>query len=86
MGVNISKNIWSQLNIGSNEDFAASELLTFHVNNIEESEIHDIVTNIKCEAILPSIRKHFFHQRIIGFWNKLELSDKKYQINGIVMD
>ena len=42
--------------------------------------------NIKCEAILPSIRKHFFHQRMIGSWNKLELSDKKIQTNGYLRD
>ena len=80
VGVNISKNIWSQLNIGSNEDVAASELLTFHVNNVEEYENQDIVTNIKFEAISTSIRKHLFHQHIIVFFYKLELSDQKIRL------
>ena len=43
---NYVKKIESQLNVGSNEDVSYTSLLTFHDNNIEESEKQDIVTNI----------------------------------------
>ena len=43
-----------------------------------------MVTNIELEAMVPSIKKQLFHQHIVGFVNKLELSDEKYQNNGNV--
>ena len=33
---------------------------------------------------MPLIRKYFFHQRIVYFVNKLELSGQKYKTNGNV--
>ena len=54
------------------------------VKKIEEFYKQDIVTNIKFEVIVPSIKNYFFHQRIVYFLIKLELSDQKYQTNGIV--
>ena len=57
LGVIMSKNIKTQLNIGINEDVAAASLLTLHDKNVEEYEKQDIVTNISFEAILPSIKK-----------------------------
>ena len=46
----------------------------------------DIVTNIEFETIISSIKKDLFNQRMVGFVNKIDLSDKKYQSNGIVRD
>ena len=71
------KYIESQLNIGRNEDVVAESLLNFYYENIEEYDKQDIVTNIQFEAIVPSIKKHFFHQRMVDFLNKLELSDQR---------
>ena len=42
----MSKNIDSQLTVGSNEDVEAASLLTLHGSNIEESDKQHIVTNI----------------------------------------
>ena len=42
----MSKNIESQLNVGSNEYVVAAALITFHVNDIGEYDKQDIVTNI----------------------------------------
>ena len=40
------KNIESKFNVGSNEDVEYESLLTLNVDNIEESDKQDIVTNI----------------------------------------
>ena len=64
--------------VRSNENFAAASLFNLCGGNIEDSDKQDIVTNIEFEAILPSIKKRFFCQRMVGFGNKLELSDQKY--------
>ena len=76
----------SQFVSGSNEDFAAESFLILHGNNIEYSDKQDIVTNMKFEAISTSIKKYFFHQRMVDFLNALELSDNKYHTNGNVGD
>ena len=72
--------------VGSNEDVASASLLTLHGDNIEEYYKQDIVINIEFEAIVPSIKKYFFHQRMVDSVNKREFSDKKYQTNGNVKD
>ena len=72
--------------IGSNEDVADELLLTFHGDNIEEYYQQDIVTNIELEYIVTSVNRYLFHPRMVGFVNKQELSDKKYQTNGNVID
>ena len=66
----------------SNEDVAYALLITLHVDNIEEYYKQDIVPTIKLEAMITSIKKYFFHQSMMIFLNKLELSDQKYQTNG----
>ena len=55
-------------------------------NNIEDCDKQDIVTNIEFEAILPSIKNYYFHQCMVDFVNKLELSDQKYQTNINIRD
>ena len=45
-----------------------------------------MLTNIEFETIISSIKKDLFNQRMVGFVNKIDLSDKKYQSNGIVRD
>ena len=45
-----------------------------------------IVTNLEFEAIVTSTKTHFFHQRMVVFVTKLELSDQKYQTIGNVRD
>ena len=45
-----------------------------------------MVTNIQFESIVLSIKNYFFHQRMVDFLNKLELSDKKYQTNENIRD
>ena len=42
----MSKNIESQLNVGSSEDVAAESLLTLYEDKIEESDKQYIFTNI----------------------------------------
>ena len=42
----MSKNIESKLVVGSNKDIADASFLTFHGDNIKESDKQDIVTNI----------------------------------------
>ena len=49
----MSKNIESQLNVGSNEYIAAASLPNLHGNNIGESDKQDIFTNIELESIVP---------------------------------
>ena len=65
----------------SNEYVAASSLIALHGNNIEEYYKQDIVTNIEFESMIPSIKNYFFHNPMVDFLNKLELSDQKYQTN-----
>ena len=59
-------------------------MIYFNGNNIEDSDKQDIFPNTQFKAIIPSIKKSFFHQRMMNFVNKLELSDQKYQTNGNV--
>ena len=82
----MSKNVEFELNIGSNEDVVATSFLTLNDDNIEEYGKQDIVINIEFEFILTSIKRYFFHQWMVGFVNKIELSDQKYQTNGNVWD
>ena len=67
----------SQLVVDINEDVAATSLLTLRGKNNEDFDKQDMVTNIEFEAIVPSIKKHFFHQHMVDFVSKLELSDQK---------
>ena len=57
-----------------------------HGDNIEESYKQDTVSNIEFEAIVTSIKKYLFHQCMVDFVNKIELSDQKYHTNGNVID
>ena len=57
LGVIMSKNTESHLNVGRNEYVTSASLLTFHDDKIEESDKQGIVTNIKFEAIVTSIKK-----------------------------
>ena len=61
-------------------------LLYLHDNNIEYPDKQDIVTNIEFEAIIYPIKKFLFHQRMVGFVNKIELSDEKCQTNLNIRD
>ena len=38
------------------------------------------------EAIVPSIKKYFFHRLVVDFVNKIEFSNLKYQTNGNLGD
>ena len=57
-----------------------------HGDNIGEYDKQDIDTNIQFESILPSIKKYFFHQHMVDFMNKPELSDQKDQTNDDLRD
>ena len=70
----------------SNDDVAAALLISLHGNNIEDYDKQDIVSNIELWAIIPSIGKNLFHQHMMNFVNKLELSDQKYELNGNLRD
>ena len=72
--------------VGSNEDVAAASFLTLHGDNIEEYDKQVMATNIYFEYLLPSNKKYFFHQHMVDFLIKIELSDQKYQNNGSVRD
>ena len=65
----------------SNEYFAAKSFLYLHEKNIEVSDKKDIVSSTEFEAIIHSTQEKLFHQRMINFVNKLELSDKKHKTN-----
>ena len=47
LGVNISKDKYYQLVVGSHEDFAAKLMIYLHGNNIEDSEKQDILTSVE---------------------------------------
>ena len=68
------------MNVGSNEYVAAEALLTSHGDNIEEYDKQDIVTNIEFKSRAHSIKRPLFHQRMVDFVNKIELSDKKIRL------
>ena len=57
------------MNVGSNEYVAAASFLTCHDDKIEESDKQDIVTNIKFDAIVPSIKNQLFNQFMVDFMN-----------------
>ena len=73
--MSLCKKYKNQLNVGSHEYVAAASFLTLHDDNIEKYEKQDIVTKIEFEFILASIKNCFFHQRMVDFMNKVELSD-----------
>ena len=76
----------SQFVVVSDEYIAASPFLTLNGNNIENSDKQDIVSNKEFEAMITSIKKYSYHQCMMNFVDKVELSDKKYQTNGYVRD
>ena len=51
---------------------AFASLFNFNGDKNEDNEKQDIIINIEFEAIVPSIKKSFFHQRMVSFVNKLE--------------
>ena len=69
-----------------NGDVASASFITLHGKNIGESEKKDIVTNIDFETMVHSIKRQFFHRRMVHLVNKLESSDKKYHTNRNVRD
>ena len=64
-----------------NEYVAAASLLYSNVENNDKLVKWDIVTNIEFEAIVSSIKNHFFHQCMI-LKNKIKSNDHKYKTNG----
>ena len=63
--------------VGSNADVEAASLIYLHGKKTEYSYKQDIVSNMEFETIIPSIKKYFFHQCMVNFVNKIDLSDKK---------
>ena len=61
-------------------------MIALHYDIIEDSHKQEIVTNIEFDAIIPSTTNNFFHQSMVDFVNKLELSDQKYENNSNVGD
>ena len=57
-------------------------VLSLNGNNIGYSDRQDIVSKKSFESIITSIKKNFFHQRMMIFINNLELSDKNHRNNG----
>ena len=66
--------------VGINEYAADASLLNLNFDNIEEYDKKYIVTNIQFEAIVPSIKKYFFHHRMVDFASKLGLIDQKIRL------
>ena len=66
--------------------FEAASLISLHVNNIEDYDKKDIVSNTECEAIIPSIWKGLFHQRMMNFVNNIDLSYQKHQADINIRD
>ena len=64
----MSKNKESQLFVISNEDVAPVSLMYLHGDNIEDSDKQDIFKNIWFESITPSIKKNYFCQRMMDFF------------------
>ena len=82
----MSKDKYYQLVVSSNEDVASVLFIYLHVDIIVDSDKQYIVTNIEFEAIIPSIKNNLFHQCMVNFLHKLDLSDQKYQTNGVLRD
>ena len=76
----MSKNKEYQLNVTSNKDVAAASLISLHDDNIKDYNKQEIVSNTEFEAIIPSIKNNSFHQHMMNFMNKLELSDKNIKL------
>ena len=70
----------------SNEYVASASLFSLYGDNIEYSDKQGIVSNTYFESIIPSIQMKLFHQRMIDFVNKLELSYQKYHTNVNIRD
>ena len=68
----MSRDKYDPLVVRINEDVAFASLFYFHGEKNEDNEKQDIIINIEFEAIVPSIKKSFFHQRMVSFVNKLE--------------
>ena len=67
----MSKNKDFQLVVGINKYAEAAPFIFFHGDNIKDSKKQDIVSNIKFEAIITSIKNNFLHQRMAIFLNKV---------------
>ena len=67
----MSKNKEYQLVVGINWNVETASFLIFYGNNIEDSDKQSKVSNTKNEARITSIKRYFFHQRMIHFeWIK----------------
>ena len=63
--------------VRSNEYVADTLLIYLCGDNIEDTEKHEIVKNIKFEAIIISIKNNFFHHHMFFLVIEIELSDKE---------
>ena len=63
----MSKHKEYQLGVRSDEYVAAALFISLRDNNIEYYDKQGIVSNIEIEAIITSIKKNFFHQRMMDF-------------------
>ena len=78
----MSKDKYYQLVVSSNEDVASVLFIYLHVDIIVDSDKQYIVTNIEFEAIIPSIKNNLFHQCMVDFLHKLDLSDQNIKLMG----
>ena len=65
--MSLCKNKESQLVVISNEYVTDVSFIYLHEHNIEYYDKQDLVSNNEFEAITPSIKNDFFHQRMINF-------------------
>ena len=45
-----------------------------------------MVTNILFESVVPLIKKNFFYQIMVGFFDKLDFNNQTYLKNGNIGD
>ena len=63
--------------VRSNEDVADASLIYLRVDNIGDTEKHEIVKNIKFEEIINSTKNNFFYHHMVNFMNALEVSEQE---------
>ena len=82
----MSKDRYYKLVVSSNKYVASASLIYLYVNTIGDFDKQEIVTNIEFEAMIPSIKNNLFYQRMVDFFNRIEISDQKHQNNGVLRD
>ena len=77
----MSNNKGNSVASGRNQNDLFESFIVLRQGKDKTTETNDIVTGIYYEAVVPERKINFFNKNMIGFVDRLELNDHKYQSN-----